>query len=420
MRYWDLSIPGRSMIILGLFLAVCISGYLLYSTFRRRSLVQKSALILAFLLSAVPMVIYTGEARANLRNLSVPAVSVWLCGQSVFLPALLILAVGIYLGWQYAQELRYRRETVTRSAIKEGVDKISSGLCFYVPGGRVILCNSRMNDLCHAIVGRELQNAELFWQILSGGQVQPGVRRLTYGSYPNFRLADGSVWTFRREELAGFTQLTAANTTEQQAVADELREKNLDLAALNLRLRRHSENVDELARARERLETKVRIHGELGQALVATRRYLLDQGSETPPLKIWRNNIAMLRQEMETQKTEDPMGILQKAAKSAGVELVIRGQLWGNAEYRRLFLLAASETMTNAVFHAAARTLTIDLTEDEIHWQIRFSNDGAKPTKPITEGGGLGSLRRRAEGMGAKMEIQSIPEFVLTITGRKE
>ena len=43
MRYWDLSIPGRSLIILGLFLEVCISGYLLYNTFRRSSLRQKSA-----------------------------------------------------------------------------------------------------------------------------------------------------------------------------------------------------------------------------------------------------------------------------------------------------------------------------------------------------------------------------------------
>ena len=67
---------------------------------------------------------------------------------------------------------------------------------------------------------------------------------------------------------------------------------------MNLRLRKYGENVDELARAKERLETKVRIHGELGQALLAARRYLVDESAQEPPLDIWRRNIAMLRKEM--------------------------------------------------------------------------------------------------------------------------
>ena len=148
----------------------------------------------------------------------------------------------------------------------------------------MILSNSRMNELSHAVVGRDLQNAELFWQILSGGEVRPEVKRLSFGNYPNFRLKDGTVWTFSREKLDGFIQLTAADTTLQQSLTDELREKNLDLAAMNLRLRKYGENVDELARSKERLETKVRIHGELGQALLAARRYLVDPDAQEPPL----------------------------------------------------------------------------------------------------------------------------------------
>ena len=50
---------------------------------------------------------------------------------------------------------------------------------------------------------------------------------------------------------------------------------------------------------------------------------------------------------------------------------------------------------------------------------MRFTNDGAKPEKPITEGGGLDSLRRKTESIGASMIVDSTPEFVLTITGRK-
>ena len=99
--------------------------------------------------------------------------------------------------------------------------------------------------------------------------------------------------------------------------------------------------------------------------------------------------------------------------------LCIRGQLPQKPEYRRFFLVAASEALTNAVFHAGARTLTVELSETEDHWTMCFTNDGSRPEKPVTEGGGLGSLRRKAESIGAAMQVLSEHEFALIITGRK-
>lgn len=419
MIYHDLPIPLRCLIILGLFLEVCVGGYLTVTVFRRKVVLWKIFLPLSILASGVLMIIYTAEARSNLRDLALPEVCRWLCGQSALLSISVFLLVAVCYGYLVLDELKYRAHTITRFSIKESVDKLSSGLCFYEEGGRTILVNGRMSQLCHEILGRDLQDAERFWQILSGGEVGPGVERITFGSYPNFRLPDGTVWTFAREELEGFIQLTAADTTLQQKLTDELRDKNLDLAAMNLRLRRYGEKVDELARAKERLETKVRLHGELGQALLRARRYLVDQGTQGPPLDIWRRNIAMLRKEMEAKKGEDPLQILRKAASSAGVELDIRGQLPERMGYRQFFLLAASEALTNAVFHAGARTLNIELWETEGQWTMRFTNDGTRPEKEVVEGGGLGSLRRKTEDMGASMKVESFPEFALTITGRK-
>ena len=419
MTYFDLSIPMRCLILLGCFLSIGIGCYLTTGVSCRKSWQHRLLLFGALMLNAIMLILYVGEARANLRSLEVPEISRWLCSRSVLWPLLLLTATAVYYVQMIREERRYHGNTIDKSSIKEGVDQISSGLCFYIKGGRVILANSRMNALCHAITGHALQDAQAFWKTLSGGEVQPGVKRLAFGLYPCFRLPDGTVWSFAREELEGFIQLTAADTTQQQALTDELRDKNLDLAALNLRLRRHGENVDELARSRERLETKVRIHGELGQALLAARRYLLDETTQEPPVDIWRRNIAMLRKEMESRKAEDPMQILRKAADSAGVQLNILGQMPQDSEYRQFFLWAASEALTNAVFHAGARTLNVTLTETETDRSMRFTNDGTRPTKPVTEGGGLSSLRRKLESMGAAMGVESSPEFALTVTLRK-
>ena len=84
-----------------------------------------------------------------------------------------------------------------------------------------------MHALCHDIVGRDLQNAELFWNILSGGEVQADVKRLSSGSHPHFRLPDGSVWMFSYEDLGGIHQLCATDITQLQAMTDELEENTL-------------------------------------------------------------------------------------------------------------------------------------------------------------------------------------------------
>ena len=118
------------------------------------------------------------------------------------------------------------------------------------------------------------------------------------GENPTFRLPDQTVWTFAREVLGGITQLTAAQTTRLNKLTEELKEKNAELSVMNERLRKYGENVDELTREKERLETKARIHRELGQALLLTRRYLQGESENTQELlNVLKRNIAMLRLE---------------------------------------------------------------------------------------------------------------------------
>ena len=421
MSYYDLSIPLRSLLILGLFVEVCIGGCLIPGVFRKKQNTRKLLLLLGMLISSVLMIIYTAEARSRLRDLAVPEISNWLCKQPILLPLCVFLLILINLVMLVTKEYHFRQNTITRSSIKQGLDKLSTGLCFYQNGGRVVLANKCMNDLCFDIVGRDLQNAELFWEILSGGEVNAEVQRLAYGNCPIFRMPDGNVWTFAREKLNGVHQMTAANTTQIQSVTDELKEKNIELAALNLRLRKHGENVDELTRSRERLETKARIHSELGQALLSARRFLLDeQSTQPPPLQMWQRNIAMLRKEAELKEDEQPLDVLTRIAAATGIVIERAGNLPLSKDVQKLFVQAAAEALTNAVSHAQAKKLFIELAEDPQAFTACFRNDGDMPDGEITEGGGLGSLRKKVEYEGGTMIVKTAPEFILVIRIPKE
>lgn len=416
MIYYDLTIPFRCILILALFLEFCFGAYLLSLLRLGKKQGAGVATLFAMIVSGTLMIIFTAEARANLRSLRIPSVSDWLCRKSIWFPITVVLVLLVLELHILRDELKFQKNTITRSSIKEGIDKISSGLCFYQHGGRVILANQRINTLCFQIVGRDLQNAQSFWDQLCKGDPVPGVVRLESCNQPVFRLTDGSVWTFSCEEVKGIFQLSAADTTRIHRVTEELKQKNIELTALNLRLRKYGENVDELTRSKERLEAKSRIHGELGQALLASRRYLLrGSDAERIPLEQWRSCIALLRKEAEQRMTEKPLEMLQRIAASTGISTEITGVIPASEGVQKLFVEAAAEALTNAISHAQAKTLYIHLEETAETYCATFRNDGISPHGEITEGGGLGFLRKKLEREGGTMAIKCTPDFVLSV-----
>ena len=87
-----------------------------------------------------------------------------------------------------------------------------------------------------------------------------------------------------------------------------------------------------------------------------------------------------------------------------------------NGEIRKLFVIAATQALTNAVRHAGAKTLYIAFKNSADTCSVRFTNDGKRPENEITEGGGLENLRKRVERMHGQMRVISKPRYALEIT----
>lgn len=278
------------------------------------------------------------------------------------------------------------------------------------------LVNYQMNELSHIITGDDLQNANVFWDTVCNGKLTNNITRLVSGENPELRFADGSVWHFSREDLGVTIQIVATEMTDYYLLTNTLKQKNEELEMMSDRLRKYGENVDEYTRTKERLETKVRIHNEIGQALLTTRRTLNgDDGDLKSVLDIWNRNISVLRMQSEPNNNADYVGELIKAAKSANVEVQIDGQLPENKDIQQLIVASATEALTNAIRHADARKLIVEIDSTKKYYIACISNDGKIPDAPITEGGGLGSLRRRMEKIGGTMSVSWEPQFVLTI-----
>ena len=190
---------------------------------------------------------------------------------------------------------------------------------------------------------------------------------------------------------------------------------------MNARIRSYGDKVDEYIIARERLETRVNLHGFLGQALLMTRHYLqYESGNPQKIIDIWQRNIDVLRMEAEPQQETDTLASLKNAAKAIGMQVHVSGKLPKNTQQRKLIAGIGAETLTNAVRHAGAKQLWIDVEETDSEYVIRYSNDGTVPTGPATEGGGLSTARRKVEAAGGRMRIETSPRFVLTLIFERE
>ena len=188
MMIWrDLHPYLRGLVLTAQFAMMCMGVCMIPNVFRRGGYLKKSSMILCVAISFGCVIVFGAGMKASYYDVSQGAGSLWVEGISGAVPALIMLAVGVYLAALLAGEIRYRKKSVTRSSVRESIDHLPTGLCFSNKIGVVLLANHRMYDLCQQIVGRDLQNAWLFWEILSKGVVRSDVERLTQGEQPTLR-----------------------------------------------------------------------------------------------------------------------------------------------------------------------------------------------------------------------------------------
>ncbi len=417
--FLSLNIYVRTAVLLFMLLITTLNLCLLITLVVRKKEWYKTliSLVLTVFTSAA-LVYFSSMQNADVNNLSFEAYGF----SGYIIPMLPVFAINTaFLCWMAVSFNRERKNSILPSSVKEGFDNLPTGLCFSRKNGMVQLVNHQMNTLSYLLTGSDIQNAESFWQLVSVGQLDDDVERISSGERPEIRYRNGSVWSFARENLGSVVQITATDITEYLLLTKTLEQKNTELKKMNSRLRKHGENVDEVTRSKERLETKVRIHNEFGRSLIATHHALQDDGALEGIAALWKRNIAVLRMEAEPSADSDHLTALMKSAESVGVQIEIKGRIPRVKDTRFLIMAAATETLTNAVKHADAGKMVIEIEELPDSYVVCFTNDGKKPeVQEIAEGGGLSSLRKKIENAGGEMYVSGMPGFMLTIKLMKE
>ena len=337
-------------------------------------------------------------------------------------PMLIYAVAYIALRAIGARRLRFwRRDSITPASVKEGLDTLPMGLCYYWTGGQVKLINTRMNEICVRLTGTPLADAETFWRLLSDGNT-PGT--VQGGDLPIVSFSDGTTIGFRRSTLsfegAPLYELTAADITEEYVKNQELHDKERQASYIKRRLRALSSDIKYMVMDEEVLSAKIHIHDSLGQCLLLTKRWL-DGGAvdEDKLVRTWRLNLRLL-ENREEGLSDRAYLISRRYAEALGIRLEIRGRLPEDAGLRSVIDDAVRVHVTNVMRHARGETAYITVVETADVYRLVFSNDGEPPKSEARETGGLRNLRAKAERMGGSMELRSLPRFALILTLPKE
>ena len=312
------------------------------------------------------------------------------------------------------------KEVVNNNSVKEAFDNLPTGVCFFNEAGLPVLCNFAMHRFSFAFCGRDVQFITDLEECLSDDFVPiKGTSR----DGKAFILPDGKVWqlecrTVTQGDDNQYTQFIASDITELYKTRVELTDENAQLRKAQADLKRLSANVVAATREEEILNTKMRVHDEMGRCLVAAQKYLREGGVQAVDESVvlsWQRAVSMLRYNNESER-EDILLQIRTTCQSINLEFIQSGEPPEDENIAYVLSCAVRECVTNAARYAQATELYADFTEDDVTATVTVYNNGKIPDGEITEGGGLSTLRRRVERAGGTMIVQSLPQFRLTVT----
>lgn len=307
----------------------------------------------------------------------------------------------------FIENYHYENSHLSELSVKEGMDKIKTGLCYYYPDGRVKLENPIIEKISQDVLGITIKNGLIFWAKINA---KDGL----------VHLSDGTVYSIKRNELNYDGQILyeiiASDVTEEEKQLKTLSKKEEELRVFNEHLRKFDSAVNENIYAREILEAKIKVHDELGLALLKMRHYMETGSQDDNELDEIRQMWKKIRlMDLEEDKNEDIDNLLKdvnEAANAIGIKMIVRGDVSSlDTRLQKHLAAGAREYLTNAVRHAKASEVIITLEQE----QIIYEDNGNIKVKEYVEGSGLGSLRHIVEGEGLKMEVLVEPKFRLII-----
>lgn len=216
---------------------------------------------------------------------------------------------------------KWGNQAISSISIKESVETLLKGICFYEKSGLIHLFNEEMNRLCIILCGNALLNGSTFWNNIITGNFKEGFYLIQNKN-------DEAIINFLNIEFFSFKrikhnidekeiyEIIATNITEEYKLTKELEIQLQKLKLINQRLLSYGQNIAILTREKEILSAKIRIHDDIGKLLLITKRKLsshLNNDEQNKLLSFWKNELEALTTIQKDEKRSNLQVIFDAA-----------------------------------------------------------------------------------------------------------
>lgn len=417
-QYYFSSSIEQLFLLICLFLTLVFSLFIMLIVFRTYNDIRKRCMNVVFFLALLGLMckladefsqIY--EQKKFLIIFPAPTWLIWLG----------IAGVNVFLSLELVQLHLVRKKTLDSNSIKNAMDSLPEGICYFTSDGILKLCNLQMYRLFYMLKKQELQYLDELSEALHNCGNNSNVVRIS-NERNTYLFPDGKVWRYRRSEVTDkghntYIEIVFCDLTVQYHKNLELKRQTNQLKEISKELRQLSDNVSTMVKEKEVFAAKTRLHNQMGEGLIAVRRNLMNQDMDevTKAIKKLHQVVNGIKNSSEDTSDDGEFIKFLQDAENIGVKINCLGELPKHEDYNKLFIFAMRECLTNSVCHADATELSIKMENTGKSLSIQITNNGTVPESEVIPRGGLGNLRRYTLDCGGTMKIQSQPYFALTI-----
>ena len=325
---------------------------------------------------------------------------------------------------------RWDSETLSKTSLKNGLDSLPVGLLFYWKGGMVKLVNARMDAIAHLINHEGIYNGNDFWKMIYSRNMSLDTEKTENENECLVRLEDGAVYSFKRNicffEEHELVEIIASDISEEQLLNEKLKIKRIKADEIKNRLKDLNSDIEKMTVEKEILETKSKVHDDLGKTLIMSKRCLetKDEKLAADVIRQWKLNTMLLRGEENDDELFEYSNVLREIQK-LGMNVRVEGIMPREPEQKRLLVLALRTCATNAMRHGEASEMTVRVSnsiernivsiKEKDFLKVEIANDGKLPEGEFKEGGGLSNLRSTVERNGGIMNVETKDHFTVIL-----
>ena len=299
------------------------------------------------------------------------------------------------------------KNNINYYSLKEALDGLKTAVMFESKFN-VVYENLTMKNLLEKLKIKQNQSSLEIWQNIK--------------SRENSKIVDEqNILVFLDKKVYSFsiikqskTQIYAFDITKEYSTTTEIENKQNELMAKQTEILQIIENLDEIEKQKEVLTLKSKLHDIIGQRLFILHHILDTIDEKDFDLNRVKKMLATMLNEIdsdEISEAEAMQNSIITAFEMIGFHIEILGEMPKEAQKAKALVKIIRECATNAIRHANATKLFVDISDDK----IKIYDNGKFTSKTFVEGTGIKGMRLNSTELGGELFVSTQNGFEVII-----